>query len=178
MGCPGTTPEPAGRGKEGFEATGEPAGLAATGVPEAGCAVGAEAAGRAAVGCCIGVAPGACGTGARTDEGAAGRAATGWPAADAGGATPGVIFGGAVDLSGTVEGIALGVLVAGDAGLVPTGGAEAAGRAGFALGADFAASAAASCSASCWKCLRTSTACSMSSELECVFFSVTPIAGR
>jgi len=43
---------------------------------------------------------------------------------------------------------------------------------------NFAASAAASFSASSWKCLRASSACSMSSELECVFFSATPICGR
>jgi hypothetical protein len=69
------------------------------------------------------------------------------------------------------------------------GAGEGAGAAGFAAGAagravfaraaaDFAASAAASFSASSWKCLRASSACSMSSELECVFFSATPICGR
>lgn len=44
--------------------------------------------------------------------------------------------------------------------------------------ASFAASAAASSSATARKCLRTNSACSRSRELECVFFSVTPISGR
>jgi hypothetical protein len=54
----------------------------------------------------------------------------------------------------------------------------ATGRAGLLFAAVFAASAAASAAASSWKCLRASSACSTSIELECVFFSVTPISGR
>jgi hypothetical protein len=58
-------------------------------------------------------------------------------------------------------------------------GAAAAGRAVFVFAAAvFAASAAASAAARPRKCLRASSACSMSIELECVFFSTTPIEGK
>jgi hypothetical protein len=68
-----------------------------------------------------------------------------------------------------------------DAGAVlgPGLAGAAVGRAVFAFAAsDFAASAAASAAAKSWKCFRTSSAWSRSSELEWVFFSVTPICGR
>jgi hypothetical protein len=42
----------------------------------------------------------------------------------------------------------------------------------------FSASACASAFASPRKCLRTASACELSMELECVFFSVTPTAGK
>jgi hypothetical protein len=47
-----------------------------------------------------------------------------------------------------------------------------------ALSAMAAFSAAASASANCWKCFFTFSAAVTSIELECVFFSVTPISGR
>jgi hypothetical protein len=56
-----------------------------------------------------------------------------------------------------------------------------AGAAGFlaAVAFDaFSASACASAFASPRKCLRTSSACELSMELECVFFSVTPMDGK
>jgi hypothetical protein len=61
-------------------------------------------------------------------------------------------------------------------------GAAPGRAAGFALAAAafaiFSASAAASFSAISRKCFRTNSACERSSELECVFFSVTPISGK
>lgn len=71
---------------------------------------------------------------------------------------------------------------AGGAAVIGRGGGATAGpgrAADFGFdAASFAASTAASFSASSRKCLRTNSACSTSIELECVFFSVTPISGR
>lgn len=64
------------------------------------------------------------------------------------------------------------------AGRGAVAGAAGLGAALPFFAASFAASAAASSSAAARKCLRASSACSRSSELECVFFSVTPISGR
>ena len=73
---------------------------------------------------------------------------------------------------GAAEGFA-----AGGAGVAATAGRAAGFFAAVAF-ACFSASAAASFAASPAKCFRASSACSRSSELECVFFSVTPISGR
>ena len=113
--------------------------------------------------------PGATTGGAPAGRGAApaAGAAVGGAAGLDGGATGRAAAGGAaVGAAGAATGLAAGA------------GAAAAGRAGLALAAAFAASAAASCSASSRKCLRACSACSISSELECVFFSLTPISGR
>ena len=72
------------------------------------------------------------------------------------------------------------------AGRAAETGAAAGGAAGRAVGlafaaaafAVFSASAAASAAARSRKCLRTRSACSCSSELECVFFSAMPSSGR
>ena len=80
---------------------------------------------------------------------------------------------------------AAGAALAGAAEGFATDGAGVAAAAGRAAGffaavafACFSASAAASFAAKPSKCFRASSACSRSSELECVFFSVTPISGR
>jgi hypothetical protein len=58
------------------------------------------------------------------------------------------------------------------------GGFKTTGRKAASLAALAAASAAASASASPRKCFRTLSATSLSIELECVFFSVTPASGK
>src|SRR6185437_2042331 len=119
-------------------------------------------------------------------EGATGRAAAGAAVVlgEMGGraGADGVAAGGAVPVTGDVlagaDGGAGGACTFG-AGAGPAGfTGAAAGRAGLDFAAVFAASAAASASAIARKCFRASSACSRSSELECVFFSVTPIWGR
>jgi len=67
----------------------------------------------------------------------------------------------------------------GAAGFAATGGA--AGAAGLFAAAAFAALSASACASAFArprKCLRTSSACELSIELECVFFSVTPTSGK
>jgi hypothetical protein len=120
--------------------------------------------------------PGLAAAGAGVPAGDAAGATAGRGGTIAGRATPGAVAGDA----GTGAGAAGFAAVAGD-GEGATGAADggAAGRTVFGrAAADFAASAAASFSASPWKCLRASSACSMSSELEWVFFSVTPMEGK
>ena len=138
----------AGLAAAGGAAAGAPAGR--SGTPGAGPVAGAPA-GRAAGGAVAG----------RT----AGATAVGAPGAAAAGRT------------GTAPGA---VGAAGLAAGAPAGaGAAASFGAVFALAAAvFAASAAASAAARPRKCLRASSACSISMELECVFFSVTPIVGK
>lgn len=82
---------------------------------------------------------------------------------------------------GTAAGRAAGVVgVTTEAGRWAAGCVAAAGRDGldFAAALVFSASAAASCAAKPKKCFRTNSAWELSIELECVFFSVTPISGR
>jgi hypothetical protein len=70
-------------------------------------------------------------------------------------------------------------VAAGAAGFAATGGA--AGAAGLFAAAAFAALSASACASAFArprKCLRTSSACELSIELECVFFSVTPTSGK
>jgi len=82
----------------------------------------------------------------------------------------------------TAAGRAAGVVgVTTEAGRWAAGCVAAAGRDGLDFAAAalvFSASAAASCAAKPKKCLRTNSAWELSIELECVFFSVTPISGR
>lgn len=157
--------------------------------------VAAPAAGRAMVGGEVGITccPGAGGFGAADLTGAFGASEA------VAGATGAAAAG---EASAGFKGPATGRTARGAAGAAEISGrASAAGReetaggvtAGFATGAaglaDFAAlasasfaalarSAAASLSASSRKCFRTRSACELSRELECVFFSVMPSSGR
>jgi hypothetical protein len=152
----------------------------------------------------IGVTTGALGAGAE-GGGAAGFAAgaslagirAGVAAAGAGAADPACVGAGATPVAGaTPAGGATATTGAAGLGATVTGAATGAGGAGatgavagliraalaaasFAsFSALAAASTAASASATPWRCLRTFSATSTVTELECVFFSVTPYPGN
>src|SRR6202041_1506682 len=167
------------------------------GIVDAGRGAGADGV-AAAAGGLAGIGCGGAGAGGRAAAGAGvdgteigGRAGSGGRGPVGTTATGGVGAGGATATGGAAAGFAAtgaaGAATGGGAAVgrtTATGGGAATGGfgAGRAFGAVafacFSVSAAASASASAWKCLRASSAWSRSRELECVFFSVTPISGR